>query len=457
MTDAARDTPYTKLSRSEVARRAGLAASRIVRDCPHCGRETRGAGPAARHRKACPRNPANIEQTLTSVELFAGAGGLALGVSAAGFEHLAVVEKDEIACSSLRHNTSTVAAMDGWPIHEIDAEKVDYRPWADRTTLLSAGAPCQPFSQGGKRKGDQDERNMFPEVFRAVRELRPEAVIIENVKGLVGKSAELYFDYIVEQLRHADVAALPGEDWKEHRLRLKSMSADNRAGRERLLRYEVSFQVLNAADLGLAQHRERVFIIAFRSDLGVRWLPVKPTHSRDALLYAQWVDGSYWEEHGLQRPSVPAKLKKRVAQLSLFDSPSTMRWRTVRDALRGLPEPEDEVEHPTIANHAGIPGARSYKGHTGSPLDLPAKTLKAGAHGVPGGENMLRKPDGAVRYFTIREMARLQGFPDEYNVRGAWTRAMRQLGNAVPVDLGRVVARQARELLEQARRIARVA
>ncbi len=79
-------------------------------------------------------------------------------------------------------------------------------------------------------------------------------------------------------------------------------------------------------------------------------------------------------------------------------------------------------------------------GHTGSPLDWPAKTLKAGDHGVPGGENMIAFPDGSVRYFTVREAARIQTFPDAWQFQGAWSEAMRQLGNAVPVTLARVVA-----------------
>lgn len=81
-----------------------------------------------------------------------------------------------------------------------------------------------------------------------------------------------------------------------------------------------------------------------------------------------------------------------------------------------------------------------YSGHTGSLLDMPAKTLKAGDHGVPGGENMMVLDDGQVRYFSVRESARLQTFPDGYVFHGSWTETMRQLGNAVPVALGRQVA-----------------
>ena len=83
---------------------------------------------------------------------------------------------------------------------------------------------------------------------------------------------------------------------------------------------------------------------------------------------------------------------------------------------------------------------RAYPGHTGSELDKPSKTIKAGVHGVPGGENMIRYPDGSLRYMTVREAARVQTFPDGYEFCGAWSEGMRQIGNAVPVELARVVA-----------------
>jgi DNA (cytosine-5)-methyltransferase 1 len=118
----------------------------------------------------------------------------------------------------------------------------------------------------------------------------------------------------------------------------------------------------------------------------------------------------------------------------------------VRDAISDLPKPKRR-EHARFANHQFWPGARSYKGHTGSPLDAPSKTLKAGDHGVPGGENMLAMPSGSVRYFTVRESARLQTFPDDYVFRGAWSEAMRQLGNAVPVRLAEVVCGSIADLL----------
>ncbi len=133
------------------------------------------------------------------------------------------------------------------------------------------------------------------------------------------------------------------------------------------------------------------------------------------------------------------RLRNRIERLVALFPPQERPWSTVRDAISDLPDPEN---HPgEIPNHRFQPGARSYHGHTGSPLDEPAKALKAGDHGVPGGENMLARPDGRVRYFTVRESARLQNFSDDYVFHGSWSETMRQLGNAVPVTLGRVIAR----------------
>lgn len=126
-----------------------------------------------------------------------------------------------------------------------------------------------------------------------------------------------------------------------------------------------------------------------------------------------------------------------IRQRSLIEKP-LKPWKTVREALADMPNPEKRIKHHFI-NHSHQPGAKPYPGHTGSPLDLPAKTLKAGGHGVPGGENMMVNDDGSCRYFTIRESARLQTFPDMYRFHGAWGEVMRQLGNAVPVELARQV------------------
>jgi DNA (cytosine-5)-methyltransferase 1 len=384
------------------------------------------------------------DQQLTSIELFTGAGGLALGVAKAGFKHKAVVELNPHACASLNANRSRVALMSDWPtVEPQNVRDFNFSEYSGAVSLIAAGAPCQPFSLGGKHRGHADERNLFPEVFRATREVLPPAVLIENVKGLLRSSFRPYFEYIKLALSLPELEPLAEEDWSDHEIRLKSALAENRY---RGVRYRVAEQLVNAADFGVPQKRERVFIIALRQDISGEWKGIKPTHSEDALLVAKWIDGSYWEEHNLFKPPVPARLSKRIEKLKQRRG-STKRWQTVRDALKHYPPPVDYREHPTLLNHVGNPGARSYKGHTGSSWDEPAKTLKAGDHGVPGGENMLRDDDGSVRYFTVREAARLQTFPDEYAIQGAWTEGFRQLGNAVPVELAYHVASELKRVI----------
>ena len=389
---------------------------------------------------------------LRSIELFTGTGGLALGIARAGFTHELLADIDRHAVATLQANEGRVEEMKGWHVVGEDVARLDYAPHADRIDLLAAGAPCQPFSLGGKHRAEQDPRNMFPEVLRAVRELRPRAVFVENVRGLIRPGFLPYFNYILRRLELPDLTAAEDEDWTEHDRRL--VLEIDRGGRGHLA-YDVNWQLINVADLGVPQRRERVFVVAFRRDLDVRWEPIAPTHSREALVHAQYVDDSYWREHEVSPQPPPDRLHPVARRVKMDGRPHTHRWRTVRDALRGLPEPLDYREHVLFPNHVGNPGARSYPGHTGSPLDEPAKTLKAGVHGVPGGENMLRRPNGSVRYFTGREAARLQTFPDEYLFSGPWTEIMRQLGNAVPVRVGEVMASRIAESLAIAAAVSR--
>lgn len=385
---------------------------------------------------------------LKSVELFAGAGGLAMGVGLSGFKPHVVVEWDKWACDSLRTNRdSGHPLVANWNVHEGDVRTFDWSSVGDNIDLIAGGPPCQPFSMGGKHRSYDDSRDMFPATVNIIRQLRPKAFIIENVKGLTRSSFANYYQYIQLQLTFPEVAARPNEDWMDHFRRLQQERTSGVQTQNGLV-YNVAPTLVNAADYGVPQRRERVFIVGFRADLGIKWSFPKPTHSFDALLYEQWVTGEYWRRHGTKQPRTPEKYIVRVQRLagSLLP-PSELPWRTVRDALDGLPDPQSDLAK-LIPDHRFQPGARSYPGHTGSPLDLPAKTLKAGGHGVPGGENMLVKDDGSVRYFTLREAARMQTFPDGFRLHGSWSEAMRQLGNAVPVMLGRVVAASvARELL----------
>ena len=390
-------------------------------------------------------------RALHCVELFAGAGGLAIAASNAGFEHDAVLEYNHDACETIRANQRRgYELVRHWPLIEGDVHDQNFQTWNGRVDLVSGGPPCQPFSIGGKHGAMGDRRNLFPEAARAVREIQPRAFVFENVKGLLRESFAKYFGYIVLQLTYPGVTARKGEDWTEHLSRLERIKTK---GTETDLRYSVVWRLLNAADFGVPQRRERVFVVGFRSDIHVPWSFPAATHSRNTLLMEQWGTGDYWERHGIaqrNRPTTPSQFMRFTDDAHLLRQPDGRApWRTVRDAIADLGEPSRTANGARFPNHVLQPGARSYAGHTGSPLDEPAKTLKAGDHGVPGGENMLRYPNGEVRYFSVRESCRLQSFPDEYVFEGSWTENMRQLGNAVPVELGEVVLRSVRAALER--------
>lgn len=375
---------------------------------------------------------------MRSIELFTGAGGLALGTALAGFEHVEVVEFDHDCCETLRLNKDKgFEHVRDWSIIEGDARLRDYEA-VGPVTLIAGGVPCQPFSLGGKHRSHEDERDMFPEFARAVAALRPKAFIVENVKGLLRSTFADYFEYVILRLSHPLVTVKDGRTWREHRSELERVqTSGSRTG----LKYNVVFQLLNAADYGVPQRRERVFIVGFRCDLGVRWSFPEPTHSRESLLRQQFVTGDYWDRHRVAKKRRPDLSRSSSDPApSLWSDEEKLPWRTVRDAIFDLPKLKAGERDAFDPNHFLNPGARSYKGHTGSPWDEPAKTLKAGDHGVPGGENTLDLGDGEVRYFSPRECARLQTFADGYEITGCWTEQMRQMGNAVPVELARVIA-----------------
>jgi DNA (cytosine-5)-methyltransferase 1 len=366
----------------------------------------------------------------------------------AGFRHAAVIEWNPDACETFRENQRHhTHDVEDWPLYQGDVRNFNYNALGRDVMVVSGGPPCQPFSICGKHRGHMDERDMFPEAVRAIRQIRPKAFIFENVKGLTRETFATYFEYIQLQLAHPSIVRRKDEPWQQHRMRLEKHCTSRQTRSE----YNVVFRLLNAADYGVPQRRERVFLVGFRADLGLEWSFPEKTYSEDALLTSQWISGEYWDRHKIakrHRPVLDTRLQSRVTKVQrgeLFEN-GKLSWLTVRDAIHDLPDPQ-QFPNNNIPNHHFNPGARSYPGHTGSPFDEPAKTLKAGDHGVPGGENMLARADGSVRYFTVREAARLQTFPDDYIFRGAWSEAMRQLGNAVPAQLAEVVARSVAKTL----------
>ena len=173
-------------------------------------------------------------KALSSLEICAGAGGQALGLEWAGFEHAAVVEIDNWACETLRSNRGCAERAQYWPVHETDVHDFDGRPWRGKIDLFAGGVPCPPFSIAGKQLGSEDERDLFPQALRLVDEINPRAVMLENVKGLGQKRFDSYRAQIIEALND--------------------------------MGYTVFWKLIQAADHGVPQLRPRFILVALKRE-----------------------------------------------------------------------------------------------------------------------------------------------------------------------------------------------
>ncbi len=316
-----------------------------------------------------------------ALDIFAGAGGLSIGLEQAGFDIVAGAEWDRDACETFGKAHPTADVIEG------DVNVVSFRPWHERVDLLVGGPPCQPWSSGGKRLGPDDPRDGWPAFLRALREIRPQAFIAENVAGFGG------------DVRRGHLRALVAEFER--------------------LRFTVTAQVVNAADYGVPQKRQRLLIVGLRG--GTFQFPV---------------------------PSFgPARHRPWLAAGDLIGA----------DPI-GTP-------NPSIVTFARSPDIRPnpYDGHVfnggGRPIDLsrPAPTLLASMGGnktpwidrmniVPEYHALLRaggKPrTGQVpgaRRITVKEAALLQTFPAGMHFSGTRSSCYRQIGNAVPPLLAREI------------------
>src|SRR5215472_14529460 len=179
----------------------------------------------------------------------------------AGFRHLLAVEWDQRACATLRRNSAVdheptdagqVTLDSPWPLIQGDVRKVDFSPWLGEADVVAAGVPCQPWSLGGVHHGYDDPRNLWPQLFRCIRESRPRAVIAENVKGLLRPSFKPYYDYILRELAAPFEERVDHENWRDHDKRLQKVLATAGDDSER---YDVKHLLVNAADYGVPQVR----------------------------------------------------------------------------------------------------------------------------------------------------------------------------------------------------------
>lgn len=181
---------------------------------------------------------------MRSVELFTGCGGLAMGLSKAGFKAVRMVEWDRHSVSNVIHNRARgIEHVRDWPIVQEDVRAIDWRDYKS-IDLVAGGPPCQPFSIGGKHKGHEDDRDMWPEAVRAVREIMPAGFIFENVRGLTRSAFADYFDWIMQSLTRPHIERQAGENRQNHLRRLQQASTR--------IEYKVEAHKVNAADFGAA-------------------------------------------------------------------------------------------------------------------------------------------------------------------------------------------------------------
>lgn len=299
---------------------------------------------------------------LTAVELCAGAGGQSLGLERAGFEHTALVELDPHCCNTLRANRPH------WNVVEQDLRAFDGAPYAD-VDLLAGGLPCPPFSKAGKQLGDADERNLFPEAIRLVRQMQPRAVMIENVRGILDAVFEDYRTFISGQI----------------------------AG----LGYRTGWRLLNASDYGVPQLRPRVVFIALRSD----------------------VSGNVpWPAPSLRPPATVGD--------AIHDLLGARGWGMAR-AWR---ERAQQVA-PTI-----VGGSKKHGGPDLGPTRAKRAWAALGIDGMGIANEPPEMDFVGMPRLTVSMVARVQGFPDDWQFTGKKTAAYRQIGNAFPPPVAAAVA-----------------
>ncbi len=247
---------------------------------------------------------------MRSVELFGGAGGLALGSELAGLEGTLFVEWDRWACDTVRQNQERgFPLVSDWTVSEGDVRCIDWREVSrqDVIDVVAGGPPCQPFSMGGKARAADDSRDMFPAAAEVIRELRPQAFVLENVRGLTRAAFANYYQLILLRLKHPDLPQNASESWFDHLQRLQRYETSDHRGDSG--EYRVVPTLVNAADYGVPQHRHRVFVVGFRVDVDAEWSFPEPTHSLIACCTTNGSRESTGNATAYRRPHDQARLR----------------------------------------------------------------------------------------------------------------------------------------------------
>ena len=305
---------------------------------------------------------------LTCVEICAGAGGQAVGLEEAGFEHVALVEYEREYCDVLLSNKPN------WNVICEDVHKFDGTPYAG-VDLLAGGVPCPPFSVASKQLGENDERDLFPEAIRLIAEIRPRAVMLENVRGLLDPKFDKYRNAILEHIRS--------------------------------LGYEVQIKLLQASDFGVPQIRPRVIIVGMR--------------------------------RGERTFTYPAPAKRRAPSVgeALRNLMGANGWRGLERWVANA----DKIA-PTI-----VGGSKKHGGPDLGPTRARRAWAELGVDGL-GVANEAPSPDFEGMPKLTKEMiAKIQGFPSNWNFGRKKTLACRMIGNAFPPPVANAVGRNIRKAL----------
>jgi DNA (cytosine-5)-methyltransferase 1 len=303
------------------------------------------------------------------LELCAGAGGQALGFEQAGFEHSALVEIDAEACATLRLNRPH------WKVIQGDLNGFDPVPYAG-ADVVAGGLPCPPFSKAGKQLGSRDERNLFPAALSVIRQIRPRAVVIENVRGIL--------DAVFDDYRNAFSSQMDGLD------------------------YWCDWRLLNSSGFGVPQLRPRVLFVAIRKGMEPHFA---------------------WPEDTHQKPPTVGE--------SLYELMAANGWK----GAQAWKETANEIA-PTI-----VGGSKKHGGPDLGPTRAKRAWAAIGVNGHLVAKEAPHAEFVGMPHLTVRMVARLQGFPDEWHFAGAKTAAYRQVGNAFPPPVARAVATQVRRCL----------
>ncbi|KAA6338307.1 DNA (cytosine-5)-methyltransferase 1 [termite gut metagenome] len=303
-------------------------------------------------------------QKLKSIEICAGAGGQALGLEKAGFDHFVLVEIEPLACQTLKTNRPE------WNVLQGDLRKFNASQYKGKVDLLAGGVPCPPFSVAGKQLGQLDDRDLFPEAIRLIKECEPKAVLLENVRGLLDPKFLEYRETIISEIES--------------------------------LGYKVDWQLLNACDYGVSQLRPRAILVAIK---------------------IEYFDFFQWPEKQKEQPQTVGDL--------LFEEMAKLGWEDV-DAWK---EKANKIA-PTLVGGS--------KKHGGADLG-PTRARKVWEELGIDGKGLADQPPtsdfkGNPR-LTLQMAALVQGFPKDWRFAGKKTPAYKQVGNAFPPPVAKVVGK----------------